>query len=77
MVYFGRVRNGKIEVEQGGAIPEGTWVRIVPVKADNPAVLPDDPVYRLADLAVDGAPPDLSSEHDHYAYGTPKKDPRG
>lgn len=30
-------------------------------------------VYRLADLAVDTGITDLAREHDHYAYGAPKK----
>ena len=66
MMYFGRVRNGKIEVEQGGAIPEGTWVRIVPVRPDA------DPADDLGAEAVDMEKPDLAAEHDHYVYGTPK-----
>jgi hypothetical protein len=72
MVYFGKVRNGKIELDQATAIPEGTVVRIEPV-ATTPSATESDPVYHLADLAVDGGPSDLASEHDHYAYGTPKR----
>jgi hypothetical protein len=31
-----------------------------------------DPLETLEALAVDGGPPDLAMQHDHYAYGTEK-----
>jgi hypothetical protein len=67
MVYFGKVKNGKIEVEQGGSIPEGTVVRIEPIKVGA------DPADDLGAEAVDMEQADLASQHDHYIYGTPKK----
>jgi hypothetical protein len=33
-----------------------------------------DPAFDLASLAVNTGIPDLASNHDHYLYGTPKKD---
>ncbi len=32
-----------------------------------------DPAYDIASLAVHTGIPDLASEHDHYLYGTPKR----
>ena len=78
MVYFGTVRNGKVELGPEAKLPEGVTVRVEPVAPAASPTTPesDDPLYRLADLAVDGGPPDVASEHDHYAYGTPKQGPR-
>lgn len=68
MVYFGRFKDGRIVPEAGtSSLPDGTRVRFEPVEET-------DAVYRLDELAVDDdLPRDLSSEHDHYIYGTPKR----
>jgi len=34
-----------------------------------------DSAFDLASLAVKTGIPDLATEHDHYLYGTPKRDP--
>ena len=49
-------------------LPDGTEVRVEP--------LPAKPLSeRLSDVIgiVQGGPPDLAENHDHYLYGTPKK----
>lgn len=33
----------------------------------------DDPAFDIASLAVETGIPDLAKEHDHYLYGTPKR----
>jgi hypothetical protein len=66
MTYIGRVHNGQIELPPDTVLPEGAVVRVETV--DEP-----DPADCLSDLAVDGGPPDLAAEHDHYVYGTPKR----
>ena len=67
MVYFGKIRGGKVELEGSGALPEGMRVRIEPIV--------DDPIFHLGDDAVDdpSLPTDLATQHDHYNYGTPKR----
>ncbi len=73
MVYFGRIQGGKIIPDEGTELPEGVRVRIEPVDP-LPTPCPDDPVYRLYELAgEDTLPEDLAREHDHYLYGTPKR----
>lgn len=67
MVYFGKVKNGKIELEKRRTLPEGSRVRIEPVLDTA------DPADNLASLAVDLGIRDLAAQHDHYIYGTPKK----
>ena len=77
MVYRGRVKNGVVILEQPCSLPEGAEVLVN-------ATLPEhirsqeQPVptlqQRLAPFigAAEGLPPDLSINHDHYLYGTPK-----
>ncbi len=67
MSYRGIVRNGKIELNPGETLPEGTVVRVEPLDGRDPA---DD----LAAEAVPTGIPDLASQHDHYIYGTPKRE---
>lgn len=70
MSCYGTVRNGRVELPPETVFPEGTVVRIEEIPANSEI----DPAYRLHELAVDAdLPPDFASEHDHYAYGTPKR----
>lgn len=69
MTYIGTVKNGLVELPPNAALPDGTTVRVEPVESGAGG---DD--FLLSDLAVDAdAPSDLSREHDHYIYGTPKR----
>jgi len=78
MVYFGKVQNGKIVPEAGARLTEGTTVRIEPVETAGaaPARPGMDPFDSLGDDAVDTGITDMAAEHDHYAYGTPKRSAR-
>jgi len=70
MTYRGKVKNGVVVLEGDGKIPDGTAVRVEPAE-ERPLMdlvrvaegFPDDP-----DWPTDGA-----VEHDHYLYGTPKR----
>lgn len=77
MVYFGKVKNGRIELDPAAKLPEGTTVRVEPVEngAPKPNGVPptEDLGYRLAELAMDFGADDVAREHDHYIYGTPKR----
>lgn len=77
MVYFGKVRHGKIETDPGIRLPEGEIVRIEPVNGAAPAPDGSDPLDRIAELVVhDDLPADMAREHDHYIYGMPKRGSR-
>ncbi len=67
MSYRGTVREGKVELEPGANLPDGTVVVVELLRVEN------DPAYALADDAVDTEITDLAEEHDHYAHGTPKR----
>jgi hypothetical protein len=78
MVYRGHVKNGVVVLDEPCGLPEGAEVRVNPVAgtevADQQQTIPS--LYdRLAPFigAAEGLPPDLSTNHDHYLYGTPKR----
>lgn len=73
MTYRGRVRGGAIVLDPGVDLPEGSVVRIElepseRSRRDESA----DPLFRMAELAVDTGIKDLSTNIDHYLYGHPK-----
>jgi hypothetical protein len=68
MTLCGTVRNGKVELDPGVELPDGTVVRVEPLDS-----VPD-PADGLCDDAVPTGIPDLATEHDHYTYGTPKRE---
>jgi hypothetical protein len=72
MTYRGHIRNGQITLDELVSLPEGALVNVEIV--NNGEQLPTiwDKLLELAGT-VDGLPPDLAENHDHYLYGTPKK----
>lgn len=77
MVYRGFVRNGRVELDNGDALPEGAEVRVELVVTGKPfSASSVEPLgRRLMKHAgtVTGLPVDMSVNHDHYLYGTPKR----
>lgn len=84
MTFRGTVQNGKVVFDNGASPPEGTRVEVEPVAAsgrgrvggNKPATSrrpKNRGLLQLVELAVDGGPPDLAAQHDHYIYGTPKR----
>ena len=81
MTFRGLVRDGRIELEGGTSLPDGTIVRVEAVRPVRKKVQRSketgiDPAFRLDRFAVKTGIPDLASEHDHYIYGTPKRTTR-
>ncbi len=76
MTYQGRVTNGVVVLEGGVRLPEGMCVVVQPVE-EKAVVTEDDPLYRLAELAVPTGIPDLAKNIDHYLYGHPKVNDAG
>ena len=77
MVYHGYVKDGRIELDNGGPLPEGVQVRIELVEPETRSDAAfHEPLgrklLRHAGTAT-GLPADMSSNHDHYLYGTPKR----
>ncbi len=72
MTYRGHVKSGQIVLDEPVALPEGAVVNVDVVEnGRSPATIWE----KLLELAgtVEGLPPDLAENHDHYLYGTPKK----
>ena len=70
MTYRGRVKKGVVVLEGEAKMPEGTEVRVEPIEerplmdlVDVAESAPDDPEW----------PTDGAAEHDHYLYGTAKR----
>jgi len=74
MTYTGKVRNGVVVLDDGADLADGTVVRVEPV-GKPPEVKPETLYERLKSVIgiVDGLPPDMAENHDHYLHGLPKK----
>ena len=75
MTLTGVVQNGKIELEGGATLPEGTRVKVM-LEPDTDAEQPT--LLGLLELAgkLDDLSPDFAAEHDHYIHGTPRRKPK-
>ena len=72
MTYRGTIRNGVVVVEGGTDLPDGTVVRIEPVRT--PAAEPRQtgalsPLFGMGRRAARTGLPDLATNLDHYLYG--------
>lgn len=76
MTLRGTIENGRLVLDDGEGLPNGTRVD-VRVRAGRSKARSNekvaDPLAKLASHAVRTGVRDLASEHDHYAYGTPKR----
>jgi hypothetical protein len=84
MTIRGKIKNGKVLLDNPKALPEGTEVEVRPVrKAGKPAKggsrKKKQPPRSLAERYASfigkakGLPPDMSVNLDHYLYGLPKR----
>jgi hypothetical protein len=76
MTLRGTIENGRLVLDDGEGLPNGTRVDVRVRSAGSKARSRSkglDPLAKLASRAVTTGVSDLASEHDHYAYGTPKR----
>jgi hypothetical protein len=80
MVYRGKVHNGVVLLDGSHELEEGQPVSVRPLRRRAPAPSKEEEAIpslyeRLKPIIgiAKGLPPDLSSQHDHYLYGTPKR----
>ncbi len=84
MTIRGKIKNGKVVLDDPKALADGTEVEVRPAKKCKHAVKPRQPrdkarprtlAERFANVVgkATGLPSDASLNHDHYLYGTPKK----
>jgi hypothetical protein len=74
MEFRGRVKGGVVVLEAGVTLPEGAEVRVAPVASGEGHGTIIDKLRAIARSAPD-LPPDAARNHDHYLYGTPKREP--
>jgi hypothetical protein len=74
MSYTGTVENGVVVLPPGVNLPDGTQVRVEPLKRQrrNRATTAGELLLRFAGKAK-GLPDDIARNHDHYLHGLPKK----
>ena len=72
MTYRGRVKNGQITLDEPVQLPEGAEVHVNLIENGEKRPTIWDKLLELAGT-VEGLPPDMAENHDHYLYGTPKK----
>jgi hypothetical protein len=84
MTVRGKVKNGKVVLDDPKVLPEGTEVEVRPARrklsarSKKPAKTKSRPrslAERLAPFIGEakGLPPDASVDLDHYLYGLPKR----
>jgi hypothetical protein len=78
MTHRGKMTNGVVVLEDPKAIPEGTPVTVRPLKGgerSRKGRRPRSLYERLKPFIgiADDLPSDISANHDHYLYGTPKR----
>jgi hypothetical protein len=84
MTVRGKIKNGKVVLDDPKALADGTEVEVRPAKKRKPVAKTRKPkgkvrrrtlAERFANVIgkATGLPPDASVNHDHYLYGTPKK----
>lgn len=77
MTYHGHIENGKVVFDGAPVFADGTPVVVTIV--EKPAESKEREIPTLYERmkpiigAIDGLPPDLSQNIDHYHYGHPKK----
>jgi hypothetical protein len=77
MVLQGVIQNGVVVFTGPVQLPDGTPVRVEALSEQHqtqPTDHDNDPIFRMAELAVDTGIPDLATNIDHYLYGHPKVD---
>lgn len=82
MTYQGTVQNGTVVLHDGGSLPDGMLVTVVPVTRAAPQEVGGDTrtiwqklteLGRQVELEPCDLPTDLAANHDHYLHGLPKR----
>jgi hypothetical protein len=80
MTYRGHVSNGVVVLDDAVTLPEGLNVKVEPLETPETPLAADDDIPTLYERLkpfigkAEGLPADASVNHDHYLYGTPKRE---
>jgi hypothetical protein len=72
MVYRGHVQNGVVVFDGIPNLPEGVEVQVAVVPPSTEESTLGSRLMKFAGR-LEGLPPDLARNHDHYSHGAPKK----
>jgi hypothetical protein len=70
MIYRGRVQNGVVVLEDNVNLPDGTEVRVEPIRQRPRKTLAER--YHSIIGIVDDLPEDMAENHDQYLHGASK-----
>ena len=75
----GTIENGRLVLDDGSTLPDGTRVRVTigDGAARRKTAKLREPLAQIGRHAVRTGKPDLADEHDHHAYGLPKRSKAG
>ena len=83
MTVRGKIKQGKVLLDDPKALPDGTEVEVRAIKKARKSAKPkprkQQPARSLAERyagfigKAKGLPPDMSEQLDHYLYGLPKQ----
>ena len=74
MVYHGTYHNGVVVLDEKIGLTEGQRVRVDVAPASEQEATVWQDLLKLSG-AIKGGPSDASVNHDHYLYGSPKREP--
>jgi hypothetical protein len=72
MVYRGHIQNGVVVLDETLSLPEGAEVQVAIVPPSTEESTLGSRLMKFAGR-LEGLPPDLARNHDHYSHGAPKK----
>jgi hypothetical protein len=72
MVYRGHVQNGVVVLDAMPNLPEGAEVQVAIVPPGTEESTLGSRLMKFAGR-LEGLPPDMARNHDHYSHGAPKK----
>jgi hypothetical protein len=78
MSFIGHIKNGVVVFDTPVTLPEGSEVRVELSVGSIASTEELPPLYESIKHLIGqakGLPPDMSINHDHYLYGTPKQQP--
>lgn len=78
MTYRGRVKGGVVVLDAPASLPDGAEVEVTLRGGEAAAAEGELPTlyerYKSFIGIAEGLPSDLAAQHDHYLYGTPKRE---
>ncbi|MCL2647667.1 MAG: hypothetical protein FWD61_11770 [Phycisphaerales bacterium] len=75
MTIHAIIKEGKVVPTEPLPLADGTKVTITPLELEDQEPTNVADLFRKFVGVIDNLPSDLSTNHDHYLYGVPKKKP--